>query len=172
MCVATSLTGRNYRIFSFLNAFLGSYLYLFIEKPHRRVELAVYVMNQAAEALFKMAVARSKSYIYNIILITHYWLLKWLLFFRSDLDRNFCLELALPIPGGLTLLFAMSWSVLVAFYKYRPANLGNNIGGLMKFFIGSEQKKSWFERIVSKTIPGKPSKFNSYYYRLYNSYER
>jgi len=27
----------------------------------------------------------------------------------------------------------------------------------MKFFIGSEQKKSWFERIVSKTIPGKPS---------------
>jgi len=51
----------------------------------------------------------------------------------------------------------MSWSILVAFYKYRPSNLGNNIGGLMKFFIGSEQKKSWFERIVSKTIPGKPS---------------
>jgi len=59
MCLATSLTGKNYRIFSFLNAFLGSYFYLFIEKPHRRVELAVYVMNQAAEALFKMAVARS-----------------------------------------------------------------------------------------------------------------
>lgn len=124
MCLATSLTGRNYRIFSFLNAFLGSCLYLFIEKPHRRVELAVYVMNQAAETLFKMAVSR---------------------------------KLAIPIPGGLTLLFAMSWSVLVAFYKYRPANLGNNVGGLMKFFIGSEQKKSWFERIVSKTIPGKPN---------------
>ncbi len=151
MCITTSLTGRNYRIFSFLNAFLGSYLYLFIEKPHRRVELAVYVMNQAAEALFKMAVARSKSYLKNRLLL--------IFLARSD----FCLqilflELAIPIPGGLTILFAMSWSILVAFYKYRPSNLGNNIGGLMKFFIGSEQKKSWFEKIVSKTIPGKPSK--------------
>lgn len=70
-CFIMSILKGNYRIAYFLGSYIGALVSILIEKPFRRIELAVYVMNQAAETTFRMLVTRGymKPIKYGVVML-------------------------------------------------------------------------------------------------------
>jgi VanZ family protein len=116
-CFLVTLTGRNYRIFAFAAAFIGAFLSILIEKPYRRQELAIYVLNQALETWYLMLMYRGLA---------------------PRIKKKY----------AILLVFSVAWAVLYTMLRHHPSALGSNIGGIMKFFVGSEERRTWLEKYI------------------------
>eukprot|EP01121_Diplochlamys_sp_Union-15-3_P022688 TRINITY_DN9738_c0_g1_i1.p1 TRINITY_DN9738_c0_g1~~TRINITY_DN9738_c0_g1_i1.p1 ORF type:complete len:424 (+),score=39.66 TRINITY_DN9738_c0_g1_i1:70-1341(+) len=114
LCTSRNLIGYHPPQAFMLCSFLAAFAAVSVEKKSRRIELAIYVLNQFLETVFRMGVSRG------------YWK---------------------PFKHGLTLVFALSMSILVYFYRHEDSCLGN-MRGLMRAFLGVEGKKDWIEKKI------------------------
>ncbi|KAI1305307.1 putative transmembrane protein [Halotydeus destructor] len=61
-CMTRAMTGRfYYRMHAYIPTFIGSLMAIVIEKPSRRMPLAIYVANIASECLFRLQVEKGTS---------------------------------------------------------------------------------------------------------------
>jgi len=58
LCALRALTGNHYRLNYLIPGFISSFAAVSVEKKQRRIELAIYVLNQMLETVFRMLVCR------------------------------------------------------------------------------------------------------------------
>jgi hypothetical protein len=50
---------------------------------------------------------------------------------------------------AIVLVFSLAWAVLYTMQQHHPSALGSNIGGIMNFFVGGEEKRTWLEKYLA-----------------------